>query len=243
MTVFWKRSRYLIIILLAALFFSCSARIDGVLREGGAANLTLKTALEPATFTLLRSIMGFMREEGEKPVLDGEAIGRSISSAPGIRSVSLKNTSSASIEGSISLTNVGDFLALKDGSAKSRFITYTEGRTTGSSSITIRLDKASAPEIISMLSPEVEDYLSVLMAPVVLGDTSTKQEYLDLLASIYGRPLSNEIAEAKIRVFIEFPRPVTAVRGGTATGKQAEFSVPLLDILVLEQALQYQIYW
>jgi len=184
-----------------------------------------------------------MREGGEKPVLDGEAIGRSISVAPGIRSVSLKNTSSASIEGSISLTNVGDFLALKGGVAKNRFITYTEGRIAGSSSITIRLDRDSAPEIISLLSPDVEDYLSVLMAPAVLGETSTKQEYLDLLASIYGRPLSNEIKEAKIRVFIEFPRPVTAVKGGSATGKLADFSVPLLDILVLDQPLQYEICW
>ena len=129
------------------------------------------------------------------------------------------------------------------GNTKGRFITYSEGREPGTSSIVIVLDKVSAPELISRLSPEVEDYLSALMAPVVTGEICTRQEYLDLTASVYGRPLANEINAARIRAFIEFPRPITAVKGGTAAGKRAEFEVPLVDILVLELPLRYEVNW
>ena len=241
MTFLRNKSSSFIIILLLAVLASCSARIDGVVKEGGATTLNIKTSLEPRTSALIRSLMSFMREDVNAPILDGVAISRSMAAAPGINSVSLKNTGSAALEGSISIANVGSFLALSG--AKTRFITYTEGRTAGSSSIVIVLNRESAPEIISMLSPEIEEYLSALMAPVVLGETSTRQEYLNLLTSIYGRPLSDEIAAARIRAFIEFPRPVTEIRGGNASGKQAEFDIPITDILVLERPLYYSISW
>lgn len=222
-------------------FFSCSARIDGVVREGGAADLSLTTSLEPRTTSLIRSLQGFMGDTSDAPVLDGATIGQSMAAAPGIRSVSLGNTGPAALAGAISISNVGDFLTAED--AKNRFITYNEGPGPGTSSIIISLDKDSAPELISLLSPDVEDYLSALMAPAVTGETSSAREYLDLVALVYGRPLADEIAAARIRATIEFPRPVTAVKGGAASGKKAEFEIPLTDLLVLEQPLLYEIYW
>lgn len=246
MTFFKKKSIFLAFFLVsAAIFTGCAARIDGVVREGGAANLRVSTSIGPRTSALIRSFMTFMSENEQTPTLDGAAISRSMATAPGIEQVSLKNTGPASLEGSISLTRVGDFLSLSGASGGSgkRFITYTEGRAAASSSIIINLDRNSAPELISMLSPEVEENLSALMAPAVLGETSTRQEYLSLLTSFYGRPLSDEIAAARIRVLMEFPRPVAELKGGTASGKQAQFDIPLTDILVLEKPLQFEIIW
>jgi hypothetical protein len=89
----------------------------------------------------------------------------------------------------------------------------------------------------------VEEYLSALMAPVVLGEYMSSGEYLSLISMVYGRPLADEIAEARIKASIEFPRPVTSVSGGSSSGKRAEFDIPLLDILVLERPLRYEVYW
>lgn len=241
MTVLLKRSRYLFIVLIAALFFSCSAKIDGILKEDGSAELSLETSLGRQTRALIRSIMGVAGSHGEEVVLNGEEISRSMANAPGIRAVSLKNTSPTAIQGTISLSNVGGFLTAA--SSKSRFITYTSGRTAGSSSIVIALDRSSAPHVISMLSPEVEDHLMLLMAPALFGDATTKQEYLDLLAGVYGRPLADEIANSKVALSVEFPRQITSVKGGKAAGRKAEFEVPLTDILVLEEPLRYEVVW
>ena len=237
----YMKKMILIFFPLLTVFFSCSARIEGVVREGGAADLTIETALEPRTTTLIRSLRSFMGASAEAPILDGAAIGRSLAAAPGIRSVALENTGPSSLNGSISISNVGDFLAAGDG--KSRFVTYTEGRRPGTSSVVITLNRDSAPLLIARLSPEATQYLSALMAPAVLGEPSTRQEYLALVTMVYGRPLSDEIAAARIRAFIEFPRPVTSVRGGNALGKRAEFDIPLADLLVLETPLQYEIVW
>lgn len=239
MLIIFLKRRTLLFISVLVLLSSCQARIDGAVKEGGAADLTLKAALGPRTTALIRSLRLFLGEGADAPILDGSAIGRSMALAPGMRSVTLRNNDLHALEGSISISNVGDFLDL--GAEKSRFITFTEGHET--SSLILTLNRDSAPELISRLSPEVAEYLSALMAPVLLGETMTRKEYLDLVASIYGQPVAGEIADSRIHGSIEFPRQVKAIQGGRASGRQAEFDIPLLDILVLESALRYEVSW
>jgi len=234
-----KTKNLVTVTILAALLASCSARIDGVVRDGGAAELKVQTALEPRTAALIRSMRGFMGETSDAPVLDGAAISRSLAAAPGVRSASLINTGPQALNGNILISSLSDFLALSG--AGSQLGVFTEGRD--ASSIVVTLDRDSAPALISRLSLEVEDYLMALMAPVVLGDRSTRLEYLALISSVYGRPLANEISEAVIHATIEFPRPIKAIRGGTAAGRQAAFEIPLLDVLVLEEPLRYEVSW
>jgi hypothetical protein len=228
---------YFLFLPILAVFFSCSARIDGVVMEGGAAEINVSASLGSRTVGLVQSLMGFMGNTRNVPVLNGEAISRSLAAASGIKSVSLKNTGSEALEGAISISNVGDFLL----SEKAVFITYSE--SPNSSSINIVLDRNSAPLLISRLSPGVNDYLSALMAPVAVGEYMAAGEYINLVAMVYGRPLADEIAAARIMASVEFPRSVTSVSGGSSSGRRAEFDIPLLDILVLEKPLRYEVNW
>ena len=219
------------------LFFSCSARIDGTVKDGGEAAFTFKTNLEPVTLNLLRKMSNFFGENSG-PVLDGTAIENSLKSAPGVKTARVRNAGPESLDGSVSISDVNDFLAFQ-------FISYKEGA--GASSLAIALSKESAPEIVSLLSPDVCEYLEALMAPAVvpeaLGEGITKLEYLDLVSSVYGRPLANEIAAASFIAYIEFPRALKGVKGGIGRGKTAEINIPLIDILVLEEPLFYTFSW
>jgi hypothetical protein len=235
-----KKSGIMVSALVLTLFASCSANINGTISEGGAAEIVLNASLEPAAAGIIRSFHGFMGGAAGAPILDGPAMGRSMAAAPGIRAVALRNTGPAALDGTVSITNIGDFLASDD--LKNRFITYTEGGA-GLSSIIITLDRDSSPALISRLSPEIVEYLSALMAPAVLGETGTKQEYLEILSMVYGKQLADEIAAAKIHASVEFPRTVTTVKGGRPAGKRAEFEIPLTDLLVLENPLRYEVYW
>jgi len=228
---------FLLVLLLSAVFISCSARIDGVVLQGGAAEISVKASLGPRTVSLVQSLRSFMGDTRNTPILNGETVNRSLAAASGIKTASLKNTSPDALEGNITISNIGDFLL----SERGMFITYSEGAD--SSSIIIVLDRDSAPLLISRLSPEVGEYLSALMAPVALGEYMPATEYLSLVAMIYGSPLADEIATARIRASIEFPRPIASISGGSSAGKRAEFDIPLLDILVLEKPLRYEVKW
>jgi hypothetical protein len=241
---------------ISVFFPSCSARIEGTLRQDGTAELRVEASLEPRMTVLIHSLsrmMGSLSGEtgssssGEERFFDGPSIAKSMAAAPGVAAVSLANTGPTAIAGTISLSRVDAFPAapvLSGGdtggttAAGSRFIRYEpEGR------LLITVDRASAPLLLSSFSPEISDYLSALMAPVVTGENLSRSEYLDLVASFYGRPLADEIAASRIAITIDFPRSVTAIKGGTARANRAQFSLPLTDLLVPEKSLVYEVVW
>jgi hypothetical protein len=177
--------------------------------------------------------------EAGAPVLNGEAISRSMSAAPGVESAALRNTGPVALEGPVKITNIRDFLApARD---KGGFIILEESAAGGRFRLTLNRDLG--PDILSLISPEVTDYLSALMAPIATGEALSKTEYLELVASIYGKPIAGEISGASIRASVDFPGRIRSARGGEFSGKRAEFDIPLLDLLVLESPLVYEVSW
>jgi len=238
--------RFLTCVPVLAVLLSCTAQINGVVREGGAAELRLTTALGTRTSALARQMRAFMGEPESAPLLDAAVIREPLALVPGVQAVSLRNTSPSALEGTITLSNIGDFLS-GGTSAGERFITYIEGREAGTSSIVVQLNKTSVPQLLPLLSEELTLYLSALVAPIVMGEDSTRMEYLDTLRRLYGAALSDEVAAAAVRAIIDFPRPITLIEGGNvvrgAPANRAEFDIPLAELLVLENPLRYEVRW
>jgi len=215
---------------------SCATRIDGSLVADGSASLSVTMSLEQQTTFLIQRLSAAGGQSGGQ-VLDGPAIGRSMSNAPGIARVSFTNTGPSALKGDIQISNINNFLAGRDAGS---FITFEQGRNGGRCEIRINLD--NGPAILAMLSPEIVLYLNALMAPLESGEVMTKTEYLELVAS-FNKGVSNEIASSRVRASIDFPGPITSVRGGTFSGRRADFDIPLVDLLVLETPLSFDVLW
>jgi hypothetical protein len=170
MKIFQERL-FLCLVLSFAVFSSCAARISGELRRGGVGDFTVSTSLEPRISSLIRSFAA-MAGGGEAgaPVLNGEAISRSLSIAPGVESAGLRNTGPAALEGPVKIANIRDFLA--PAGDKGGFIVLEESASGGSLRLTLNRDLG--PDILSLISPEVSDYLSALMAPIATGEILSK---------------------------------------------------------------------
>ena len=219
-------------------FFSCSARITGSLAADGSAALSVNMSLEPRMTAMIRRLSAAGGQDTDNtPVLNGSAIAQSMSES-GIVSASFRNTSPAAIEGTIQISDVSRFLTLGD---RGGFIDFEQGRSGGSFAVTINRD--NGPIILEILSPEIAAYLNALMAPLATGEDLSKSEYLELVTSIYSKAISDEIAGSRIRASLDFPGPVTAVKGGTFSGRRAAFDIPLLDLLVLETPINYEVNW
>jgi hypothetical protein len=240
-----------VMVFLALLFISCTAQISGSLKVDGQADLQIYAALEPRMTALIAGLAAAgMVQPGSAngaPILDGPAITASMSSAPGVASVSLKNIAPAAIEGPMQISRLSDFLARgkiggkKQNSKIPNFIIFQQGTAGGRCIVNVNRD--SGPEILGLMSPEVSEYLAALMAPLATGEVLTKANYLTLVGSVYGKGIADEISQAQIRTFIDFPGTVQSVRGGTFSGRRAEFTIPLLDLLVLEKPLIYDVMW
>ncbi|MDR0450251.1 MAG: hypothetical protein LBH26_03200, partial [Treponema sp.] len=195
-------------------FSSCAARISGELKRGGAGDFTLSTSLEPRISSLIRSFAAMAGGDAAgAPALSGEAISRSLSAAPGVESANLRNTGPVALEGPVKITNIRDFLApARD---KSGFIVLEESAAGGR--LRLSLNRELGPDILSLISPEVTDYLSALMAPIATGEELSQAEYRELVASIYGKPVADEISGASIRASVDFPGRIRSIRGGRSS--------------------------
>jgi hypothetical protein len=221
-------------------FFSCAARINGPLNADGSAELSVFISLEPRMAALLRNLSAAADRSTDRPLLDGPAIALSMSAAPGIASVSFKNTAPTAIEGPVRVSHIS---ALGGGAD---FISFEQAGVAGHGSggrCRISISRSTGPEILGMLSPEITDYLAALLAPLATGEALNKAEYLALVSSVYSRAISDEISRSSILASFTFPGPIRAVRGGTFTGRRADFDIPLLDLLVLETPLSYEVDW
>jgi len=236
----------------ALIFASCTAQISGSLKEDGQADIQIYAALEPKMTALIAglAVASGMMQPGypnNALILDGPAISASMSSAPGVASAALKNIAPAAIQGPVQISRVSDFLARSKTGGKTQvskgpsFVVFQQGKAGGR--CVINLNRDSGPEILGLISPEVGEYLAALMAPLATGETLTKAEYLTLVGSVYGKGIADEISNAQVRTFIDFPGTVQGVRGGTFSGRRVELAIPLLDILVLEKPLIYDVTW
>jgi hypothetical protein len=237
-----------IIIPTAVLFFSgCAAQVESALYRDGSADLALTVSLQPNMEALIKgfsTLIGTPRNGSpDKPTLDAEEITKSLAATPGIASVYMQNLTPASIAGTIRISRVDQFLALPGIQSGGRFITYTPSQGGAEGRLTIDLNRTTGPQILALFSDNVRAYLSALMAPVATGENLYKSQYLDLVGSIYAKPVADEIAAARINVTITFPGAITAVRGGAFSGTLARFEIPLTDLLVLNPPLHYEVSW
>ena len=224
-------------LLLAVLtLISCAARIEGSIAADGSASVNVNMALGDRMTSLIRSLSQAGGQTGG-PVLDGAVIAQSLANAAAVASASLVNKTASEVEGQVIISNINEFLS----AAGRSFIVFEQGSSGGRCVINVDLD--NGPLILELLSPEITGYLEALMAPIATGEHMSRNQYLDDVASVYNRTLSGEIASSRIRAVIDFPGAITSVMGGAFSGRRANFDIALLDLLVLETPLTFEVTW
>jgi hypothetical protein len=204
--------------------------------------------MEKRVSVFIRALSGFAGTRTDSPIPDAELITLSLAAAPGIEEASFRNTGPESFEGTLRVSRIDEFLAVSGGKGRN-FITLEESKSGGrpSGRLAVNLDFESAAEILPLFSEEIRDYLTTTLAPIALGEKQSKADYLKDVAFFFGKAdgpvIAAEIAAARINIAVDFPGPVTAVEGGTFSGRRAEFSVPLVDLLVLDTPLRYEVRW
>lgn len=225
---------------LALGFGSCGAAISGNLERGGAGNFDISMTLSPAFAAKMQDFRSFSQGTGAStPLIDAAEITRSLSAAPGVGRVSFRNNGPVALEGPVHIARLADFLAP---SGRQGFISFVENPA-GGGQAAITLNRETVPAMLSLISPDVAYYLNFIFAPIVTGDWLSKDEYLTQLSLFHNPAVADEVSRSEIRVSVNFPGPLVSVRGGSFSGRRAEFVIPLVEFLVLPQPLSYQAVW
>ncbi|MBQ3688106.1 MAG: hypothetical protein II932_09750 [Treponema sp.] len=114
-------------------------------------------------------------------------------------------------------------------------------------SLTLNLSPATMRALYASMDLQTRSYVDLFMAPVFTGEPMSGGEYTALIASVYGKDLAQEIADARMEITLSAPRGEKAAScsnaGAKLSGRSARFSIPLLDLLVLEEPQSYRITW
>lgn len=122
-------------------------------------------------------------------------------------------------------SNFTNFTEEKDPSGKTNKVKKT-------ASISFSPEKFQA--LYEALPNEMQSYIDLFMIPSFTGDSMSANEYKDLLASVYGERVANEIANAKLKI---------SLTGPTGTKANQKFTLDLLELLTLATEKEFAIEW
>ena len=237
-----KRGAAPVFAALSLLCVSCTLNLSGTVRanaEGGAAaDLNVKAAIKKNTAFLLDAL----NEDGESSVIDAEYINQGLAASPGIALSALKNKPPQDIEGKINISHLETVLAAQK-SAASGLDGIGYKKTADGGIFTVKLNRKNGAAILTNISRDFADYVSVFFAPIATGEELSKQAYLDLLRDVYGKPIADEVNASVITLSLDFPAAIKSAQGVRYSGSRARIELPLVDLLVLENEITYEITW
>jgi hypothetical protein len=214
----------------------CETKIEGEIDRDGRTGLRVSAALGPRISALIRGLSA--RSAGApQALLPAAELERAFRAIDGIETAVWTQKTPSAVDGRLVIRKIGELLP-----PETRGVIRWEQRDAGGKAL-IKIDREKGPAFIALLSQELSDYLSTLMAPIVTGEELTQEEYLELVSSVYGAEIAQEISAARVAIRLSFPQPLSSVRGGSAAGNQARFDTPLVAFLVLEKPLVFEIEW
>lgn len=117
-------------------------------------------------------------------------------------------------------------------------------------SLTVNLNVKTMNNLISLMPPENIAYIDLLFAPIFTGEVMTSDEYIDLIAAMYGQTLATELIDARIDFEISVPGIITQatiepINSNTVVinDKKVLYSLFLHEILSNSKEIKFYIEW
>ena len=249
--VFLKNALILLMAVLPlAALSSCTLNIAACIKADARTEMSVKAELKAKTAALIKSLNS---EETASNVLDAAVINKGLLAMKGIEAASLKNTSAFGIDGTVKISRIDTALQGRGGGGIAGIVTFESGTSSApggagaaggaGGKLGIKLNLENGNILLSDISEDLSDYVSALLAPIATGEVLTKNEYIKLVSSVYGKAIADEIAASSIIIKMELPSAIKHGKGVKIAGSRAELNLPLVDLLVLEKEIYYEVVW
>lgn len=109
----------------------------------------------------------------------------------------------------------------------------SQSRTYNQTTMTVSFSPESIRRVYDEMPQTARAYVDLFMAPVFIGETMTKTEYVELVSMVYGQSLANEILNANLSLVLTSPDKKI----------RKQFSIPLVDLMLLTETKNYAMAW
>ena len=215
-----KRSTLFILVLMLALT-GCSSSLTLKAQKDKSCDIDFSLSLGESLMTLVRSLTMTMGGDETSPLFSADQIRETLTQS----GITPKNITSPKDGELFAEGNVPEE-KLK---ATENFFFCTEN------SLGIRLNPENLQNFAQTLPAESANFLELLMAPVFTGEEMDKEEYREILASIYGEEIVSELDSSFLKIKL-LPPPGKKIKAG-----KGEYSLPLADFLTLKNEVLIKI--
>jgi hypothetical protein len=220
------------------LFSACSSKLTARLELNGSVRLSLAAEVPAAISAKLRSLAG--SPSTTAPLFDAAAMRKAAAERPGMRISRLNLPTPDSVDLELTIADLAVFLSTPD-LADGELLTLTRGQ--GWTELRVRLARGQAGTLSSIL-PGVDPYLIEALAPPALEEEPlSAEEYATVLKSVLGDKAAEAFEAGAMHVKIEAPAAVLGSGGGQVSGRALDVSMALLDLLVLEEPVEFWLRW
>lgn len=168
--------------------------------------------------------MQSLSDNPSAPLFDADTIASQLRGS-GMQNARVKTPTGTSLAVSASIPSDS-----KNAVSSSGLVTYDNN----SNKMTLTLSPSALTALYTSLPETMQSYIDLFMAPAFSGESMTADDYIELVASVYGRPLADEVAAAQVSISLYPP---------AGTGTEKKISVPLTDILTAQNPLVYSVQW
>jgi len=206
---------------------SCTPKANIEITHSNDVFLSIDVVPSPATKKLLSSLSSFGSDsafsEKEEEISNVKTDG-------GIEIIKLKKTSSL------------DFSAELKFSKNTKLFASMFNFNQSKSTLEFNLNRKTLNSFFSNIATEDAEYLELLMAPSLQEMSMRDDEYIELIASSYGKKVANELKSSFLTLSFELPNKVKNANASPKMvyemkGSKIVFSIPLTAILVMNEPI------
>ena len=206
-------------------FLSCTPKASIKITASNDVFLSVDISPSVATKKLLKSLSSF---GADSTFSDEEEDISNITTEDGIEIIKLKKTSSLDFTAKLRFSHSSNLF--------SSMFSFTKNK------LNISINKKNLNTFFANLADEDREYLDLLMAPSLQEISMDSDEYIELIASAYGKKIATELKNSILTLSFEVPSKIKEIEATPKMDYQrqeskASFSIPLTYILVMNEPI------
>lgn len=225
------------ILLLGAFLASCAGSASLALRSDGSVALGVDAAIPGPLAAKLRKLASL---SDTAPLFDVEAARKAAARHPKLRSFTIGAPGPDAYTARIEASSLASLLAEPE-LAQSGALGLATGP--GWKELSFHLARGGVEPLLGLAPGLDRDLLEALSPPALDPEPISRAEYRTMLKGIIGEKALASLDSATCRITVEVPGRVLASAGGRLEGRTLTATLPLLDLMVLENPIDLRIRW
>jgi len=207
------------LLFLPLLFASCTSSVELRANGDGSVDITYDAAFGSAFIEMMRALSG----GGNSRLFDADEMTAQFRAA-GVNDVRIASPADTSLGIRLRLPKGGD-----DPVSQSTCLSRS------ANALSLALSPEFCAKLYKLLPDTMQSYIDLCMAPLFFGEPMSQTEYVDLIASVYGQALADELKRSKIKISLFAPNDE----------KKASKTVelPLAELLTSTKPVSFSIKW